>query len=486
VELARAALRLEKHYGTALDIEWAICPQGRVHLLQCRPLRQIKAAGAEQAAPSILAGAHALVSGGVTASSGVAAGPVYWVRMDRDALQFPEGAVLVVAQSLPRYAALLSSAGAVVAAQGGVAGHLANVAREFEVPALFGLEGLEDKLVDGQTVTVDADGLAVYEGRVEQLLAKAEHKTNLMAGSPVHQTLVKVMAFIAPLTLIDPDAAAFQPAGCQTLHDLTRFCHEKSVHEMFSFGKNHHFSERSSKQLYYRVPMQWWVINLDDGLLDDDAGKYVRLENIACVPMLALWEGMIAVPWEGPPPVDARGFASILFQATTNQALVTTVKSSYANRNYFMISKNFMSLYSRFGFHFSTIETLVSERASENYVSFSFKGGAANFERKLARVHFVAELLEEYGFRVNIKEDAAFARLEGLAEEAMKDQLKMLGYLIIHTRQLDMVMSQPAAVAHFRTKMRKDLRDVLGVRSLLDSQPLAAAVQDQAQAAASA
>jgi pyruvate, water dikinase len=344
-----------------------------------------------------------------------------------------------------------------------VAGHLANVAREFEVPALFGIEGLEEALVDGQEVTVDALGLAIYEGRVESLLAKVAAKKNLMAGSPVHTTLLKALGHIAPLTLIDPDAPAFKPANCQTLHDLTRFCHEKSVHEMFAFGKSHAFSERASKQLYYRVPMQWWIINLDDGFKTEEPGKYVHLENIDCVPMTALWDGMVAVPWEGPPAINARGMASIFFQATTNQALVTTVKSNYANRNYFMLSKNFMSLYSRFGFHFSTIETMVSERPVENYISFSFKVGAANFERKLARVHFVSDILEEYGFRVQIKEDAVFARLEGLPQDKMEDQLKMLGYLIIHTRQLDMVMGDRNAVNHFRNKMRRDLLDALGV-----------------------
>ncbi len=479
--VAVIARQLEEYYGEPLDIEWAMDEQGVVYLLQCRPLKQFKGAECSVSAqPVVVEGAKALLTGGVTASPGVAAGPVHWVRKDRDALTFPQGAVLVVAQSLPRWAALLSRAAAVVALQGGVAGHLANVAREFEVPALFGLPGLEQALADGQLVTVDAQGLAIYEGRVESLLALSSEKKNLMAGSPVHNTLLAVMGYIAPLTLIDPDSPAFKPANCQTLHDLTRFCHEKSVHEMFSFGKNHHFNERASRQLYYRVPMQWWIINLDDGLKEEDGGKYVRLENIDCLPMLALWEGMVAVPWEGPPPVNARGMASIFFQATTNKSLETSVKTNYANRNYFMISKNFMSLYSRFGFHFSTIETMVSERATENYVSFSFKGGAANFERKLARVHFVAEILEEYGFRVQIKEDAAFARQEGLEQAAMEDQLKMLGYLIIHTRQLDMVMGDAGAVSHFRAKMRRDLQETLGVPpprngAALEAQPAHAA-----------
>ncbi len=458
-ELAGVALTLEDYYGSPQDIEWAIAPDGQALFLQCRPLQQTKADG-DRAAPVAVAGARVLVSGGVTASPGVACGPVYWVRKDRDALEFPPGAVLVCGQSAPRWAALLSRSAAVVTQEGGVAGHLANVAREFEVPGLFGLGQAAETLVNGQEVTVDADGLTIYAGRVEELLDRVATRRNLMEGSPVHQTLVRAMGYIAPLTLINPDAPQFRAANCQTLHDITRFCHEKAVHEMFAFGKEHHFSERSSKQLFYKVPMQWWVINLDDGFGQDVQGKYVHLENIASIPMLALWEGIIAVPWAGPPPVDARGLASVMFQATTNRALVTSVKSSYANRNYFMISRNFCSLYSRFGFHFSTVESMVSERASENYISFSFKGGAADYGRRLARTQLVAAILDEYGFRVQVKEDAAFARIEGLDQETMEGRLRVLGYLSMHTRQLDMVMGDPRALAHYAARLRQDLAGV--------------------------
>jgi len=456
-ELVRVGLVLEEHYGGPQDIEWAVDQDGGVVVLQCRPLQQ-KAAAQERPAAR-LASAPVLTGGGVTASPGVAAGVVHWVRRDTDALNFPAGGVLVCEQARPRWAALLSRAVAVVAAEGGVAGHLANVAREFEVPALMGVPGLE-ALAEGQEVTVDADGLSIYAGRVEELLVQQDRRRNLMEGSPVHQTLAKVLSHISPLTLLNPDAPEFRAAGVQTLHDITRFCHEKAVHEMFAFGKEHHFSERSSKQLYYKVPMQWWVINLDDGFKEDVKGKYVGLEMIASVPMLALWEGMIAVPWEGPPPVDAKGFASVMFQATTNPALVSALKSSYANRNYFMISKNFCSLYSRFGFHFSTVEALVGERPSENYIAFSFKGGAADLGRKLLRVQLVSQILEEQGFRVERKEDAAFARLEGLDEERMVAKLRVLGYLSIHTRQLDMVMADPTAAAHFSQKIRQDLAQI--------------------------
>jgi pyruvate,water dikinase len=467
LELAALCEKIEQYYKSPQDIEWAVQGDGRLLILQSRPLAQTEAPSQdeEKTALTKTAFGEPVLRGGVTASPGVGAGEVFILRKDAEALAFPEGGVLVVSQARPRFAALLNKASAVVTEQGSITGHLANVAREFRVPAIFGLENAMEFLQSGALVTVDADGRAIYGGRVEGLLALAAPPANLMQGSPVHTTLAEIGKHILPLNLIDPDGQDFKPRYCQTLHDITRFCHEKAVIEMFQFGVDHHFPERSSKQLFYKVAMQFWLIDLDDGFIPGGPKdkRFVLLDEIVSIPMLALWEGMSALPWDGPPPVDAKGFMSVLMEATTNPNLDPCMPSHYSVRNYFMVSKHFCSLQSRFGFHFSTVETLVGERSQENYISFSFKGGAANFERRRTRAILVSEVLEEWDFRTELREDAVFARVEGYEQAFMEDRLKVLGYLAMHTRQIDMVMADPAQVAKYAEKIRKDIDKILGM-----------------------
>jgi hypothetical protein len=58
-----------------------------------------------------------------------------------------------------------------------------------------------------------------------------------------------------------------------------------------------------------------------------------RQEKVVSIPMRAVWEGMTTLPWEGPPPVDTKGFLCVMFGATTDPCLDPAVRKRFADKN---------------------------------------------------------------------------------------------------------------------------------------------------------
>ena len=130
-------------------------------------------------------------------------------------------------------------------------------------------------------------------------------------------------------------------------------------------------------------------------------------------------------------------------------------------RNYFIVGSRYCNLQSRFGFHFCTIEGFAGDDPNMNYALFQFKGGGASMDRRHMRSRLVAEILEKRGFIAEIREDALFARLEGVGRRAVEQAMAVLGYLLMHTRQIDMSMADPGTVVRYRDKFEADIETLL-------------------------
>ncbi|WP_319587339.1 PEP/pyruvate-binding domain-containing protein [uncultured Desulfobulbus sp.] len=462
VSLAEIGMQLEYHFGAPQDIEWSIDPAGTLFILQSRPISAaaIKAPAADQSVP---ADERAVLYGGVTGCAGTGCGPVFIVRSPEDMLHFPNRAVLVVRHPLPEWAPLLKRAAALVAETGSEAGHLATLSREFGLPSLLALDRATEILTNGETVTVDAANRAIYRGRIEELLHDNGKHSNLMDGSPVQQTLISVLKLISPLNLTDPASPDFHACRCRTLHDITRFCHEKSVSEMFDFGKRYHFDKGTAKRLHNTLPIEWWVIDLGEGFQPgyDVRRTDIAITDITCPPMQAIWEGMHAVAWEGPPAARLRTMVSFLFQSAVHNGLDPSHSSALREKNYFLISKNYCNLSVRLGYHYAMIEAMLGNRPVDRYITFRFKGGAAVEDQRVQRIELLAEVLEQFDYRVERIGDALMARVERETERFVADRLKILGYLTLHTRQLDMVMADAGSRQFFRDKFIQEIGEML-------------------------
>lgn len=473
-KLAETAMQLENHLGQPQDIEWSYDHQGNLYILQSRPIATSKKEMPQSNSPppktaQSESGEPPFLFGGISASGGIACGDAFLVDSSKEMREFPKGAVLVLKHPLPEWAPLLGSASAVIAESGTEAGHLATVAREFGIPALFSLPDAMTALTSGQAITVNSSARAIYKGRREDLLRQNIVKRDIMAGSPVQRIVTEALQHITPLNLNDPTSSHFRSTWCETLHDITRFCHEKSVSEMFDYGKQHRFDKGTAKRLVGDVPLEWWVIDLADGFRPgmDSKSKTVRVEDIVSLPMQAIWQGISAFPWEGPPAISARGFGSIIFQSTMRPDLDPSVPSGLTTKNYFLISQNFCNLSVRLGYHYAMVEAYLSDLLTESYVTFRFKGGAADMRRKAVRAKLLADILQRYDFRVELRSDALLARIKKQPRDYLETRLQILGYLVTHSRQLDMVMNQPEAVAKYRNKFLKDIEEMISRNTTL-------------------
>ncbi|OGU11598.1 MAG: hypothetical protein A2X61_16590 [Ignavibacteria bacterium GWB2_35_12] len=453
-ELVGYALRIEEHFQTPQDIEWAVDKNGKVFILQARPL-QIKSLGREkrQSIPldEIDKKYKILIDTGESASHGVKFGKVHIVEHLKDLKNFPKGGILVAKKNLPEFAGLIHKASAVITDVGSTTGHLSIIARELGVPVLTNTNNASEILENGMEVTVFADEQKVYLGKVNELLDTYKAsivENNAFINSPMSKIWHSVGKYIFKLSLTDPNEPNFNPLQCQTLHDIIRYTHEKALTHMFSLYSSDNYDTGPIYKLEFGVPLDCYVIDLGNGLKVEGETDIIRPENIASQPFLALIKGMTTpgIRWSGHLSLDTKGFASLVFG---NVVDVYRSESVMGARTYALVSENYLNFFSRLGYHFSRLDTFASEEINTNYINFNFRGGAADNIRRTRRGIVIEKILDSYGFITNRYDDNVLASITKIPMERILFLLSELGRMMGAVRNADVIFTSEEVMNRF-------------------------------------
>jgi pyruvate,water dikinase len=445
VTLAGYACQLEAHFKNPQDIEWALDKEGRLLILQSRPLR-VQAEENEPKTIPRITDYPLLVEEGTVAYPGVGHGRSFQIRSEDDLIHFPEGAVLVARHSSPKFVMAMKRARAILIDLGSITGHMASLAREFGVPTILNTKVATSVIPTGLEVTVDAYSGRVYQGKVPELLSFEKPMESPLKDTPVYRCFRKVADLIVPLYLTDPKSPDFKPGSCRTLHDISRLVHEFSYREMFQISDLVSGREGFAFKLHARLPLDLYVIDLGGGLKGSrEAIKKVTVEDIASDPFQAVLKGMTHEAFQRPQlrPVNFTGFFSVMRE---QMMAPPQTAERFGERSFAIISDRYLNFSSRVGYHYSILDSYCSPVVSMNYISFSFKGGAADDIRRNRRVRAIARILQDLDFTVEVSGDRVDARFQKAACDLIKEKLDQIGRLLLYTRQMDMLMNQEASV----------------------------------------
>ena len=181
--IAEMGLKIEKHYGKAMDIEWAKDGiSGEIYIVQARP-ETVKSRDNRQVLERYELKEsekqkNILVTGR-SVGQRIGHGNVRVILNASEMDQLVDGEILVTDMTDPDWEPVMKRASAIVTNRGGRTCHAAIIARELGVPAVVGTSDASKVLQNGQAVTVScAEGEEgrIYEGIQEFVINKIDLK----------------------------------------------------------------------------------------------------------------------------------------------------------------------------------------------------------------------------------------------------------------------------------------------------------------------
>jgi len=312
MELAKQAVIIEKHYGRAMDIEWAKdAIDGKLYIVQARPETVRSREDKQVMVRFHLEAQSTVISEGRAIGGKIGAGPAKVISSIDQMDEVKEGDVLVTDMTDPDWEPIMKRASAIVTNRGGRTCHAAIIAREMGIPAVVGCGNATDLIENGQELTVscaEGDTGFIYEG-ILPFSESSSEVTNLP------DIPVKVMMNVGnPDRAFDFAALPNEGVGLARLEFIINRMIGIHPKALLNFDKQSPELQAEINEMIagYESPVEFYIAKLQEGISTLAAAFYpkkviVRMSDFKSNEYANLVGGEFYEPEEENPMLGFRG-----------------------------------------------------------------------------------------------------------------------------------------------------------------------------------
>ena len=311
-ELAHYAMKIESHYGRAMDIEWALDGvDGKIYIVQARP-ETVKSRQSSQNIEryKLLETSNIIVEGRAIGQK-IGTGKTKIINDLSEMDSVNEGDILVTDMTDPDWEPVMKLASAIITNRGGRTCHAAIIARELGVPAIVGTGNATELLQNDYDVTAscaEGDTGKVYQGKLN-----FEHTFSEVGDLP--EIPVKIMMNVGnPSRAFDFASIPNAGVGLARLEFIinnTIGIHPKALLEFDKLPKK--LKEEITKRTScYNSPVDFYVQKLTEGISTiaasfSESPVIIRMSDFKSNEYSNLFAGELYEPSEENPMIGFRG-----------------------------------------------------------------------------------------------------------------------------------------------------------------------------------
>ena len=311
-ELAHYAMKIESHYGRAMDIEWALDGvDGKIYIVQARPETVKSRQNSQNIERYKLLETSNIIVEGRAIGQKIGTGKTKIINDLSEMDSVNEGDILVTDMTDPDWEPVMKLASAIITNRGGRTCHAAIIARELGVPAIVGTGNATELLQNDYDVTAscaEGDTGKVYQGKLN-----FEHTFSEVGDLP--EIPVKIMMNVGnPSRAFDFASIPNAGVGLARLEFIinnTIGIHPKALLEFDKLPKE--LKEEITKRTScYNSPVDFYVQKLTEGISTiaasfSESPVIIRMSDFKSNEYSNLFAGELYEPNEENPMIGFRG-----------------------------------------------------------------------------------------------------------------------------------------------------------------------------------